>query len=410
MKETVISRFLRYAAVDTQSSEKSDSFPSTEGQTVLARMLAEELKSFGVQDAGYDPASGCVYGHIPANNGRAGKTLGFISHMDTSPETSGKNVRPRLVEDYDGGDIVLNEAEGIVLSPKMYPEMRDYIGKTLIVTDGTTLLGADDKAGVAEIMTMAEALTAEDAPLHGRIAIAFTPDEEIGGGIARFDLDRFGADCAYTVDGGALGELEYECFNAASARISIKGVNIHTGEAKGKMKNASRIAAEFDSLLPAEERPEHTEGYEGFFHLERIAGGVESAELEYLIRDHDREKFNARRALMLSAAEELNAKYGAGTVTAELRDSYRNMREKIYPDNMFLIENAERCMKALGIEPRIQPIRGGTDGAFLSWKGLPCPNLCAGGHNFHGRYEYCCKESMEKITQLLIMLAAPEEG
>ena len=405
MKETVLTRFLRYISVDTQSKEDSGCFPSTEGQTVLARMLAEELKALGVSDAGYDPASGCVYGHIPANDGREGKTLGFISHMDTSPETSGKNVRPRLVESYDGGDVILNEKEGIVLSPSMYPEMRDYIGRTLIVTDGTTLLGADDKAGVAEIMTMTAALMDENAPRHGRIAVAFTPDEEIGGGIARFDLARFGADYAYTVDGGALGELEYECFNAASARVRIKGVSIHTGEAKGKMKNASRIAAEFDSLLPAGERPELTEGYEGFFHLERIEGGVESAELEYLIRDHDREKFDARKAMMLSAAEKLNGVYGGGTVTVELKDSYRNMREKIYPENMFLITNAERCMRELGIEPRIQPIRGGTDGAFLSWKGLPCPNLCAGGHNFHGRYEYCCKESMEKITELLIKLA-----
>ena len=405
MKETVLTRFLRYISVDTQSKEDSGCFPSTEGQTVLARMLAEELKALGVSDAGYDPASGCVYGHIPANDGREGKTLGFISHMDTSPETSGKNVRPRLVESYDGGDVILNEKEGIVLSPGMYPEMRDYIGRTLIVTDGTTLLGADDKAGVAEIMTMTAALMDENAPRHGRIAVAFTPDEEIGGGIARFDLARFGADYAYTVDGGALGELEYECFNAASARVRIKGVSIHTGEAKGKMKNASRIASEFDSLLPAGERPELTEGYEGFFHLERIEGGVESAELEYLIRDHDREKFDARKAMMLSAAEKLNGVYGGGTVTVELKDSYRNMREKIYPENMFLITNAERCMRELGIEPRIQPIRGGTDGAFLSWKGLPCPNLCAGGHNFHGRYEYCCKESMEKITELLIKLA-----
>ena len=405
MNETVISRFLRYAAVDTQSKEDAGRFPSTDGQAVLAGMLVCELKDMGVTDAGYDPGSGCVYAHIPASKGREGKTLGFISHMDTSPETSGRDVKPRLVENYDGGDIILNEAQGIVLSPGMYPELRDYIGKTLIVTDGTTLLGADDKAGIAEIMTMASLLMSEDAPSHGPVAIAFTPDEEIGGGIARFDLDRFGADLAYTVDGGALGELEYECFNAASARVSVRGVNIHTGEAKGKMKNASRIALEFDSLLPAEERPELTEGYEGFFHLECMEGGVESAELEYLIRDHDREKFDERKALMLDIAERLSGKYGEGTVSVEIKDTYRNMREKIYPDNMFLIENAERCMKELGITPKIQPIRGGTDGAFLSWKGLPCPNLCAGGHNFHGRYEYCCAESMEKIVKLLTALA-----
>ena len=407
MKDTVVTRFLRYAAVDTQSKEDSDRFPSTEGQAVLAEMLVRELKETGVSDAEYDPVSGCVYAHIPANDGgRESRTLGFISHMDTSPETSGRNVKPRLIPDYDGGEITLNKEQGIVLSPEMYPELKNYKGRTLIVTDGTTLLGADDKAGIAEIMTMTEALMSPEAPPHGRIAVAFTPDEEIGGGIARFDLGRFGADFAYTVDGGALGELEYECFNAASAKVKVRGVNIHTGEAKGKMKNAARILAEFDSLLPEGERPEETEGYEGFFHLERIEGGVESAEAEYLIRDHDRDKFESRKALMLDIAERLNVKYGAGTVTAELKDSYRNMREKIFPENMFLIENAERCMKELGIQPKIQPIRGGTDGAFLSWKGLPCPNLCAGGHNFHGRYEYCCAESMEKIAEMLIKLSS----
>ncbi len=406
MSENVLSRFLRYAKINTQSDEDSTSFPSTGGQRVLAKLLVDELLRLGLSDAAYDEKSGCVYAHIPANDGGLNpKTLGFISHMDTSPETSGENVRPRLIADYDGGDIMLSEQLGIVLSPEMYPEMRNYVGKTLIVTDGNTLLGADDKAGVAEIMTMAERLISDGDLKHGRIAIAFTPDEEIGGGIARFDLERFGADYAYTVDGGALGELEYECFNAASAEVTVRGVNIHTGEAKGKMKNASRIALEFDSLLPAGERPELTEGYEGFFHLESIRGGVESAELEYLIRDHDREKFEQKKQLMISIAGGLNEKYGQGTVELVIKDTYRNMRDKICPDNMFLIEQAEAAMRQLGIEPKIQPIRGGTDGANLSWRGLPCPNLCAGGHNFHGRYEYCCAEPMEKITELLVKLA-----
>lgn len=406
MSENVLSRFIRYAKTDTQSKEDSESFPSTGGQLTLARMLVKELLELGVSDAAFYEKSGCVYAHIPANDdGKAKHTTGFIAHLDTSPETSGKDVRPRLVPDYDGGDIILDEERKYILSPDMYPEMKDYIGKTLIVTDGHTLLGADDKAGIAEIMTMTAALMSDSSHRHGRIAIAFTPDEEIGGGIARFDLDRFGADYAYTVDGGALGELEYECFNAASAKITVRGVSIHTGEAKGKMKNASRIAMEFDSLLPSGERPELTEGYEGFFHLERFEGGVESAELEYLIRDHDRAEFDGKKLMMQDIAEKLNVRYGEDTVTVSIKDTYRNMREKIYPDNMFLITQAEQCMKELGITPKIQPIRGGTDGANLSWRGLPCPNLCAGGHNFHGRYEYCCVESMELISQLLIRLA-----
>lgn len=405
--DTVITRFLRYAAAETQSSEDSSCFPSTPGQRTLAELLVRELKESGVTDAEYDEKSGCVYAHIPANDGGARQlTLGFISHLDTSPESSGRDVRPRLVPGYDGGEVVLNEEKGIVLSPEVFPEMKAYTGQTLIVTDGTTLLGADDKAGIAEIMTMAERLLAPDAPPHGRIAIAFTPDEEIGGGIAHFDLDRFGADCAYTVDGGALGELEYECFNAASAKVHIKGVSIHTGEAKGKMLNASRAAVVFDSLLPDNERPELTEGYEGFFHLESIEGSVESCELEYLIRDHDRERFMARKQQMLSAAEQVCARFGEGCCRMEIKDTYYNMKEKIYPENMFLIDCAKECMEELGITPRIQPIRGGTDGAQLSYRGLPCPNLCAGGHNFHGIYEYCCAESMEKITGLLVRIAS----
>ena len=406
MTESVYSRFERYAEIDTQSSEDSGSFPSTAGQVTLAKLLVFELESMGIEDAVYDTASGCVYAHIPANDGgEAKKTLGFLAHLDTSPETSGRGVRPRLIYNYDGGDVVLSEENELVLSPETYPEMRDYIGKTLIVTDGSTLLGADDKAGIAEIMTMAAELMSEDAPKHGRIAIAFTPDEEIGGGISRFDLERFGADYAYTVDGGALGELEYECFNAASAKVSVKGVSIHTGEAKGKMKNASRIAMEFDSLLPPDDRPELTDGYQGFFHLESIEGGVEHCVMEYLIRDHDKEKFWAKKQLMFTNARLLCERYGEGAVTVTVKDTYYNMYDKIYPDDMFLIENAEECMRKLGIEPKIKPIRGGTDGANLSYRGLPCPNLCAGGHNFHGRFEYCCVESMEQIVRLLKALA-----
>lgn len=409
MSEDIIKRFFRYVKVDTQSREDPESFPSTEGQKKLGLMLVSELREMGIADADWDDKSGCVYAHIPANDGGMAKhTLGLLAHLDTSPETSGKGVSPRLIPDYDGTDILLGEQSGAVLSAEMYPELKNYIGRTLIVADGSTLLGADDKAGIAEIMTMADRLMSDGTLKHGRIAIAFTPDEEIGGGISKFDLERFGADYAYTVDGGAIGELEYECFNAASAKINVKGVNIHTGEAKGKMKNASRIAAEFDSMLPEGERPELTDGYEGFFHLECISGTVEEARLEYLIRDHDREKFEKKKQQICGIADRLNSKYGEGTVSLEISDTYRNMREKIYPDNMFLIGNAEKCMKDLGITPVIKPIRGGTDGANLSFRGLPCPNLCAGGHNFHGRYEYCCKESMEKIAELLAALTASE--
>ena len=355
MNSKIFERFTRYAGIDTQSTEESGSFPSTPGQAKLAELLVSELYELGIEDAAYDPRSGCVYAHIPATAGCDGRrTTGFISHLDTSPEASGCGVKPRLVPDYDGGDITL--CEGTVLSPVQFPELRAYKGQTLIVADGTTLLGADDKAGIAEIMTAAELLMQPDAPAHGRIAIAFTPDEEIGGGISRFDLERFGADCAYTVDGGALGELEYECFNAASAKVTVTGVGIHTGEAKGKMKNAARIAGEFDALLPQDERPENTEGYEGFFHLEAVNGGVECCTLEYLIRDHDRDRFEARKQLMLDTAAALNDKYGGGTVTAELKDTYYNMREKIFPDNMFLIDNAAECMRALGIDRRSQPL------------------------------------------------------
>lgn len=401
----VIEKFLRYIAVDTQSSEESETFPSTEKQKNLARMLYNELREMGAADVYFNERDCFVYAKIPAaDGGESAHRLGFIAHMDTSPEASGSGVKARFVENYDGGDILLNAEKNITLSPAQFPELAAYRGKTLIVTDGTTLLGADDKAGVAEIMAAVQRLLTSGLP-HGEICIAFTPDEEIGGGIDKFDIERFGADAAYTVDGGGLGELEFENFNAASARITITGLNVHTGEAKGKMVNAAQLAAEYEMLLPAAEKPEHTEGYEGFFHLLSISGDTSRAELKYLIRDHDRAKFESRKELMRRTADLLNAKYGKGRVQIEISDTYYNMREKIEPQNMFLIENAAECMKELGVQPKIQPIRGGTDGANLSFRGLPCPNLFTGGHNYHGVYEYVCAESMELAAELIVKLS-----
>ena len=401
----VTERFLRYVKIDTQSDEDSQTRPSTVKQHDLAKLLYDELIEMGAADVFYDEETCYVYAKIPANDGGAQtKTLGFISHMDTSPECSGANVRPRIINNYDGGDITLNSEKGIVLKTSVFPEIKAYTGQSLIVTDGETLLGADDKAGVAEIMTMAHTLLTSPEIRHGEIAIAFTPDEEIGAGTDNFDISRFGADYAYTVDGGGIGELEYETFNAASADITVRGVNVHTGEAKNKMINAARIAAEFDSMLPPEQKPEFTEGREGFFHLMSIEGSTENALLSYLIRDHDRNLFEDKKALIQKLADILNLRYGEGTVTAEINDTYYNMREKIEPDFMFLINNASLCMQELDIKPVIRPIRGGTDGSSLSFKGLPCPNICTGGHNYHGRYEYCCIESMEKITELLVRL------
>ena len=400
----VTERFLRYVRIDTQSSEESETHPSTAKQHDLAELLYEELVGMGAENVYYDRENCYVYAAVPASNGMEG-TLGFISHMDTSPETSGRNVKPRIIEDYDGGDIVLNAEQGIVLRADTYPEIMAYKGQRLIVTDGTTLLGADDKAGIAEIMTAVHRLLTEDIS-HRRIAVAFTPDEEIGAGTERFDMERFGADYAYTVDGGKLGELEYETFNAASAVVEIHGVNVHTGEAKGKMINAARIAAEYEGILPQEQKAEFTAGRDGFIQLMSIEGTTEYAKLSYLIRDHDRAYFEKKKRIMEQTAELLSLRYGEGTVDITIKDTYFNMREKIEPEYMFLIDNARECMEELGIEPVIQPIRGGTDGASLSFRGLPCPNLCTGGHNYHGRYEYCCADSMEKIVELLLKLSA----
>ena len=398
---TVIDRFLKLVSYPTTSDERSETCPSTPQQRVLAEELVRQMQELGIQDARVD-AYGYVYGTIPANCEKDIPVYGLIAHMDTAPDAPGENIRARVTEAYDGGDVVLNEEKHIVLSPKEYPQMKHAIGKRLIVTDGTTLLGADDKAGVAEILSAAELLLTSDRK-HGTVKLAFTPDEEIGCGADNFDVAGFGADYAYTVDGGAIGELEYENFNAASAKIVIRGKSIHPGSAKGQMVNAALVAMELHGLLPALETPYYTDGYEGFYHLTDLQGETEQAELHYIIRDHDRAKFEDRKAVMQKVCAEIDRRYGAGTVELTLRDSYYNMKEKIEPC-MFLIENAKRAMEQLGIEPKVVPIRGGTDGARLSFEGLPCPNLCTGGENFHGRFEYIPAEDMERITQLLAVM------
>ncbi len=403
--KNVIEKFLKYVIIDTQSNEESASTPSTMKQHDLAKLLVEELEAMGAEEITYDREHCYVYATIPASKGyEEAPVLGFISHMDTSPAVTDANVKPRIVENYDGKDIVLNATENIVMRVSDFPELSKYVGKALVVTDGTTLLGADDKAGVAEIMTMAEYLLTNTEVKHGKIRIGFTPDEEVGRGADYFDVKLFGADYAYTVDGGQLGELEYENFNAAGAKLHVKGRSVHPGSAKGKMKNAILIAQEFQSLLPVFQNPMYTEKYEGFFHLDSIAGDVEGCVADYIIRDHDKTLFEQKKEQFMQAAAFLNQKYGEGTVVVEMKDSYYNMREVIEP-HMHLIENASQIMQELGIEPLVSPIRGGTDGARLSFMGLPCPNLCTGGENFHGRYEFACVQSMEMVTQLLIMLA-----
>ena len=398
---TVIDRFLKLVSYPTTSDENSETCPSTPRQLALAEELVRQMQELGIQDARVD-AYGYVYGTIPANCEKDIPVYGLIAHMDTAPDAPGENIRARVTEAYDGGDVVLNEDKHIVLSPEEYPQLKNAVGKRLIVTDGTTLLGADDKAGVAEILSAAELLLTSDRK-HGTVKLAFTPDEEIGRGADRFDVAGFGADYAYTVDGGAIGELEYENFNAASAKIIIRGKSIHPGSAKGQMVNAALVAMELHGLLPALETPYYTDGYEGFYHLTDLQGETEQAELQYIIRDHDRAKFEARKAVMQKVCAEIDRRYGAGTVELTLRDSYYNMKEKIEPC-LFLIENAKQAMEQLGIEPKVVPIRGGTDGARLSFEGLPCPNLCTGGENFHGRFEYIPAEDMERITQLLAVM------
>ena len=395
-------RFLKYVSYDTQSSEESTTFPSTEKQKVLLAALRDEMEALGMTEVTMDQY-GYVMGTVPASKGcENAPVIGFIAHVDTSPDMSGKDVKPRVIEEYDGCDIALNGQ--LTMRVADFPELEFFKGHTLIHTDGTTLLGADDKAGVAEIMTAAEHLLAHPEIKHGKIRIGFTPDEEVGRGVDFFDVRAFGADFAYTVDGGMEGELEYENFNAASAKIDIQGRNVHPGYAKNKMVNALDVACELQGLLPAAERPQYTEGYEGFFHLDEISGDVEHTEMVCIIRDHDMEKFNAKKELIQAAADFMNKKYGENTIVLDLKDSYYNMKEKIQP-HMELIDLAKETMEELGITPKVTPIRGGTDGARLSYMGLPCPNLCTGGHNFHGKYEFICVESMEKITELLIRLA-----
>lgn len=404
---TVKERFLRYIAVDTQSKDDVPAVPSTEKQWNLAGMLEQELREMGAEDVRLEEHC-YVYASIPATTDKKVPVLGFIAHMDTATALSGCNVKAQVVP-YQGGDIVLNEELGIVLSAEQFPELSEQTGKDVIVTDGTTLLGADDKAGIAEILTMAEYLINHPEIEHGEIKIAFTPDEEVGNGVEYFDVEGFGADAAYTVDGGALGELEYENFNAANAKVFVHGTSIHPGSAKGQMKNALLIGMEFQNLLPAAENPAYTEGYEGFYHLDSMEGSVEEAAMVYIIRDHDRAKFEAKKEFFSKAAEFLNAKYGAGSVEISVKDVYYNMKEKL-ADHMELVENAKKAMEELGITPLIRPIRGGTDGARLSFMGLPCPNLCTGGANCHGKYEYVSVQDMEKVTELLIRLASAADA
>lgn len=397
--ENIKDRFLRYVAVDTQSNEESESQPSAGKELNLLKMLRDELAALGVK-AELDKW-GYVMASIPSNVDAKVPAIGFIAHVDTSPDASGAGVRPQIVENYDGSDIPLKGVEGLALKTSDFPELLAHKGETIITTDGTTLLGADDKAGVAEIMDAVQYIVAHPEFKHGEIKIGFTPDEEIGRGVVKFDVKKFGADYAYTMDGGEVGELEFENFNAASATVTIQGRNVHPGYAKGKMLNSIIIASEFNSLLPCGERPELTQDYEGFFHIVGFKGTVEQTTLNYIIRDHDRSKFEQKKATVAKCAEFINARYGEGTVKLEVKDQYYNMREQVEP-HYHVVEKAVKAMEMAGIKPKIQPIRGGTDGANLSFKGLPCPNIFAGGLNFHGRFEWVPLESMQKASEVIL--------
>lgn len=396
----IIERFLKYVSFDTQSAEESDSVPSTAKQLVFAKYLRDELKEEGFDDVEMDDM-GYVYATLKSNMKKDVPTIGFISHYDTSPDCSGKDVKPRLIRNYDGRDIELSP--GIVSSVKKFPELLAHKGEDIIVTDGHTLLGADDKAGIAEIVQAMCWLRDHDEIKHGDIRMGFNPDEEIGMGAHHFDVEKFGCEWAYTMDGGDLGDLEFENFNAASAKVSIKGVSVHPGYAKGKMVNANRLAAEFAAMLPADETPETTEGYEGFYHLLGIESNIEQAKLSYIIRDHDRERFEERKEFIADCAHRMNEKYGEGTVVADVKDQYYNMKEKIDP-NMHVIDIVLKAMQDCGVPPKVEPIRGGTDGAQLSFKGLPCPNIFAGGVNFHGPYEFVSVQVMEKAMQVIVRI------
>ena len=402
----IIERFLKYVSFDTQSAEDSDSVPSTAKQLVFAKYLRDELKEEGFDDVEMDDM-GYVYATLKSNMKKDVPTIGFISHYDTSPDCSGKDVKPRLIRDYDGRDIELSP--GIVSSVKKFPELLAHKGEDIIVTDGHTLLGADDKAGIAEIVQAMCWLRDHDEIKHGDIRMGFNPDEEIGMGAHHFDVEKFGCEWAYTMDGGDIGDLEFENFNAASAKVTIKGVSVHPGYAKGKMINANRLAAEFAAMLPADETPETTEGYEGFYHLLGIESNIEQAKLSYIIRDHDREKFEDRKAFIAECVKKMNEKYGEGTVTADVKDQYYNMKEKIDP-NMHVIDIVLKAMQDCGVAPKVEPIRGGTDGAQLSFKGLPCPNIFAGGVNFHGPYEFVSIQVMEKAMQVVVKICEITAG
>ena len=406
MDSKVVENFLRYVKIDTQSSEEnSGKVPSTEKQRDLAKLLYRELTELGAENVRYDEEHGYVYAVIPSNlSGKEAPAIGFIAHMDTSEAVSGANVNPRIIENYDGKDIVLNEEKNIVTYVSEFPVLKECKGKSLIVTDGNTLLGGDDKAGVAEIMAMAEHLLTHPEIQHGKICIGFTPDEEVGNGVEYFDLKGFGADYAYTVDGGELGDMSYECFHAAGVILTVNGKSVHPGYAKNIMKNAIKLAYEFIQALP-NECPENTEGYEGFYHVDSMKGNVEKAVLEYIIRDHDRAKFEQRKAIFVNTAQKLNEMYGAGTFTVEMTDSYSNMREMIEKE-MHIVDYAMEAMKRAGVEPKVSPIRGGTDGARLSFEGLLCPNICTGSEGHHGRNEFACIEDMEKIVEILLHIVS----
>ena len=398
----LIERFLKYVSFDTQSDENSNVCPSSEKQLVFAQYLKEELENIGLEEIKLDK-NGYLYATLPANTDKKIPVIGFISHMDTSPDFTGANVNPRIVTNYDGGDIVLCEEENIILSPKKFPDLLNHKGEDLIVTDGKTLLGADDKAGIAEIVSAMAYLKEHPEIKHGKIRVAFNPDEEKGKGAHLFNVEEFGCDWAYTMDGGEVGELEFENFNAASAKITFFGCNVHPGYAKNKMVNSLLLANEFISMLPKNETPETTEGYEGFYHLISVEGGVEKSVVSYIIRDHDRKLFEERKMNMLNWAEKMNEKYGKGTVKIEIKDQYYNMREKVEPVK-HIIDIAYKAMKDVGVEPKVKPIRGGTDGAQLSFKGVPCPNIFAGGINFHGKFEFVPIQSMEKAMKVIIKI------
>jgi len=402
-KQHIIDRFVRYIKVDTESDPNSNTTPSTKKQWNLANKLVDELKEIGMQDVTIDE-NAYIMATLPSNVSHQVPVIGFISHFDTSPDFTGANVNPQIVENYDGKDIVLNKEQDIILSPDYFDDLLMYKGQTIITTDGTTLLGADDKAGIAEIVSAMEYLINHPEIKHGEIRVGFTPDEEIGRGAHKFDVEKFGADWAYTMDGSQVGELEYENFNAAGAVVSIKGKIVHPGYAKGKMINSMYIATDYINSLPRLETPEHTEGREGFFHLHNIEGSVDETKLQYIIRDHDKVQFEARKEMMKKLAEELNQQHEDEVVSVEIKDQYFNMREKIEPV-MHIVEIAKQAMEQIGIKPLIKPIRGGTDGSQLSFMGLPCPNIFAGGHNFHGRYEYVPVESMQKAVEVIVKIA-----